>query len=538
MTIEEKAGQLYIIGFNGTRINPYLIEIITKWKVGGVVFSIRNVENPFQVKELIEEMQSIAIRENGVPLIVAINQEGGDRTCFLESLSRNPGSMAIGATHKHEWAYQIARIVGTELKALGFNLLFMPVIDLSSLSDNQVLGTRSFGDDPKFVAEMGAAFIRGLTEVGIIPTAKHFPGCGGSSVDAHFDLPSIRSTFDDLEQNELIPFRRAIGENVPMMMTSHVSFPNIDKHAIATFSEIINTNIAREKLGFNGVIITDAFGMKSLTNHFSPQESAVRAILAGADMILKRHGREANLAILQALRIALENGQITEERINCSLKRIFAIKQKYCLPDQKDISSAIWNRDHIQKIELMGEESVTIVRNNNNLLPLKLNHQTKVLLIMPNILTNASLDGTIGDDAGYLIRGILSDKFSYSIDGFDLIHYSLNPFAEEKKTVVEKAKSYDVLILGTHRSNIRSHQAEMVREIFALNKKIIWIALNSPYDLLDYPEACTYICTYGDRLPQLKALCRLITGEIEPNGRLPVSISNLHVFGHGVISWS
>jgi beta-N-acetylhexosaminidase len=207
------------------------------------------------------------------------------------------------------------------------------------------------------------------------------------------------------------------------------------------------------------------------------------------------------------------------------------------MPVEPIIPTILWNNDHIKELEMMGEESVTIVRNEEKILPLKLNYQTRVLLVMPNVLTNASLDGITGDNAGYIIRGILSDKYSYSTDGFDLVHYNLSPFSEEIKLMVDQAKLYDIIILGSHRSHVNPPQADIVKQLFKLNKKIIWIALNSPYDLLDYPDAPTYICTYGDRLPQLKGLCRLIAGEIVPSGRLPVPISSLHSFGYGISSW-
>jgi beta-N-acetylhexosaminidase len=186
----------------------------------------------------------------------------------------------------------------------------------------------------------------------------------------------------------------------------------------------------------------------------------------------------------------------------------------------------------------MGEDSVTMVRNEEHLLPLKLNQEIRSLLIMPDLLANASLDGMMGDNAGYIIRGILSDKYSYSTDGFDLVHYGLEPFADEVAHIVKKASQYDLLILGSHRSNVRPQQGEMVRKILELGKKVIWIALNTPFDLLDFPAARTYVCTYGDRLPQLKALCRLLSGEIAPKGKLPVGIPNLHNFGYGITDWN
>jgi beta-N-acetylhexosaminidase len=536
MSLAEKAGQMFLIGFNGTTMTDYLREIIAEWKIGGIVFSIRNVENPFQVRDLISEAQDLAMKDVGIPLIVTINQEGGDRTCFLESLSRNPGNMAIGATHDPQWAYTTARIVGMELRTLGFNMLYMPVLDYSNLQKNTALGIRSFGDEPQKVAEMGVQFIKGLHDAGLASTAKHFPGAGGSEIDAHFALPTIKRSLAELEEFELVPFKRAIEAGVSAIMTCHCLFPEIDPSSIATLSKAIITDLARKKLGFNGVITSDAFGMHGLIDHYSPREAAVRAIQAGADMILKRHGRMANHSVLDALREVLKSGTISEGQVNASLERIFTLKQKFCFGDQPDISTVIWNKDYIENLEAMGEKSVTLVRNDEGLLPLKLDHQTRALLIMPDMLANASLDGIPGDPAGYIIRGLLSDKYSDQTDGFDIVYYGLSPYTEEAEQVIEKANGYDVLILASHRSNMLPAQDKMVKELLQLGKRTIWIALNTPYDIQSWPEAKTYLCTYGDRLPQLKALCRIITGEITPNGRLPVAIPGLHERGEGLTS--
>jgi beta-N-acetylhexosaminidase len=515
-------------------MNDTIREIIAEWKVGGVVFSIRNVEDTIQVKGLIDEMQELAMQEVGIPLTVTINQEGGDRTCFLESLSHNPGNMAIGATHKPEWAYEIAKVVGIELRALGFNMLYMPVLDFSNLPENEVLGIRSFGDEAELVSEMGVNYIRGLHEAGLASTGKHFPGGGASEKDAHFELPFVDKSLDELEAYELKPFRKAVEAGVSSVMIAHTVFRKLDDGVIATMSEKIIDGLLREKLGFDGIVTSDAFGMHGLIDHADPQEACVKAILAGGDVILKRHGRKANLAILKALTEAVKCGQIPDQRVDTSLRRIFAVKEKFCGGPQPVVSTAIWNKKHIAILESMGEESVTLLRNDKGLLPLKLDHQTRVLLVMPDMITNASLDGTFGDQAGYIIRGILSEKYSYETDGIDLVHYGLEPYDEEIVKIVNQAKNYDLLILGSHRANLRSQQARMIRELYGLGKEIIWIALNIPYCLMAYPGAKTYLCTYSERLPQLKAVCRLIAGEIEPRGKLPVTIPGLYEFGAGM----
>jgi beta-N-acetylhexosaminidase len=538
MTAEEKAGQLFVTGINGTEMTDYIREVITEWKVSGLVFSIRNMENPFQVRDLISNMQKLALKENGIPLIITINQEGGDRTTFLESLSRNPGNMAVGATHNPAWAYKVAKMIGTELKSLGFNMMFTPDLDINIDAFNPGCGIRSFGDRPELVAAMAEQYIKGQIDAKIASTAKHFPGKGDSNIDAHFDLPDIPHSMERLDQVELVPFKKAVEENTAAIMTSHVRYSAIDKDAIGTFSKVINTDLARIKLNFNNVIITDAFGMKGLTNYYPMGESAVQVILAGGDMILKRHGRNSHLEILNALRKAIKDGRISEERVNQSLERILTLKKQYCSNKIPRVKVSLWNNENIKKLESMCEDSVTLLRNDEHLLPLKLKSDMKVLLIMPDTLANASLDGIPGDRSCNIIRGLLSDIFTYSIDKFDEVLYRIKPYSEEIKEVINKVKNYDLLIFGTHRSNIRSKQVELVKAVFNTGKKTIWIALNTPYDLLDFPDAKTYICTYGDRLPQLKALCRIIAGTITPKGRLPVSIPGLHKFGEGMTDWT
>ena len=253
--------------------------------------------------------------------------------------------------------------------------------------------------------------------------------------------------------------------------------------------------------------------------------------------LLKSFWFKTHLEVLDALRKAIQEGRISDERVNKSLERIFELKQRYCMNELEDIDTALWNRENIETLESLCENSVTLLKNEEGLLPLKLNHDKKVLLIMPDTLENASLDGIPGDRSGNLIRGFLSDKYTYFIDKIDEVDFRINPYSEEVDSVVGKASQYDLLILGTHRSNIRLAQGEMVKKIFQLEKDIIWIALNTPYDLLNYPQAKTYLCTYGDRLPQLKALCRLIAGEIVPKGRLPVTIPGLFEFGEGITAW-
>lgn len=316
MSLDEKVGQMLMPdlrmweGTNTTAMNPGTAQLIKDYHLGGVILFGKNIVDQEQLIRFTDDLQKAS---GEIPLLIAIDQEGGN-VSRIPGGTNMPGNMALGATGSKELAYQVGYTIGRELKELGINLNFAPVMDVNINPANQVIGIRSFGDDPRLVAELGVQYARGLQEAGVGAVAKHFPGHGDTDVDSHLGLPSILHDLDRLEAVELKPFREAIAAGVDMIMTAHVIFPVIDETGLpATLSYPVLTGLLRQEMGFEGVIVTDAFTMKAIADHFGESEAVVTAIKAGADLILMP--RDVGLAHRSILE-AVASGELSEEQIN------------------------------------------------------------------------------------------------------------------------------------------------------------------------------------------------------------------------------
>src|SRR5690606_667232 len=256
--------------------------------VGGVILFARNIRDPVQVANLTRSLQQLAQSSGArIPLFIATDQEGGIVARLRSPAAVMPGAMALGAASSPELAYEAGRSTARQLLAVGINMNFAPVVDVNNNPANPVIGVRSFGEDPELVAELGAAFIRGQQEEGVISTAKHFPGHGDTDTDSHIALPRADHPRVRLDQVELVPFRAAIAAGVDAIMTAHVTFPSIDPTPglPATLSHRVLTGLLREELGHEGLIVTDAMEMQAITANFGIAEAAVRAVEAVGDMV-------------------------------------------------------------------------------------------------------------------------------------------------------------------------------------------------------------------------------------------------------------
>ena len=314
MSLDEKIGQLLIVGFEHDYADDHIKAMISKYHIGGVNLLKRNVKDKTQIKNLIENLQTIST----VPLFIAADQEGGgaSRFNFLEQLT--PQVKIDGNKQAEKVAFERA----LELKGLGINMNFSPVLDYVS-DPNSYLYTRTFGAEVEDIAELGGAMINGYRNGGIIPVAKHFPGYGNLLIDPHTNKASLVISSEELEQN-LIPFKKVVaGNSAIAIMTAHISIPSIDTKP-ATLSSKFLDEILRKRFGFKGVIITDDIEMVSAGN--SIEEVAVEAVKAGADMIISTYTPEKQIRIFNALKYAVLDGRIQEERIDESVARILELK--------------------------------------------------------------------------------------------------------------------------------------------------------------------------------------------------------------------
>ncbi|WEK52952.1 MAG: beta-N-acetylhexosaminidase [Candidatus Cohnella colombiensis] len=333
LTLEEKIGQLILIGVEGTAIDDTLTKMIQDKHYGGIIFYQNNLSNLADSVKLINELKA-ANSSNPLPLFLSVDQEGGKVSRLPSDFVTMPSAATVGRTENPELASQMGKILAEELKLMGFNVNFAPVLDIASNPNNKVIGDRAFGDQADLVTKMGIAQMKGMQDNGVIPVIKHFPGHGDTSTDSHLNLPIVNKTIDELKQLEWIPFQAAIKEQAEVVMIAHILYPNIDKDAPASFSHILIQDQLRGKLGFEGVVITDELTMGAISNHYGVVPSAINAIKAGSDIVMIAHNYKQMNLVYKQLLTEVKNGNITEERINESVRRIITLKQKYNLTNE------------------------------------------------------------------------------------------------------------------------------------------------------------------------------------------------------------
>ncbi|MGF7186320.1 beta-N-acetylhexosaminidase [Desulfitispora alkaliphila] len=532
MTIEEKVGQMLMPdirmwqGENTTGMNPGTEQMIKGYHLGGVILFEKNIETSHQLAKFTHQLQNTS----SIPMFISIDQEGG-RVQRLPQGTNMPGNMALGATGSPDTTYQAAKVMAQELKALGINLNFAPVLDVNNNPANPVINTRSFGADPDLVSKLGISYMEGLHSEGIIATAKHFPGHGDTDTDSHLELPSLPHSRERLDQVELKPFREIIEVGIDMIMTAHVTFPEIDNTKLvskkngdeitipATLSHKVLTQLLRDELHFDGVIVTDAFTMKAISDHFGEEEAVVMAIQAGADIILMPNDLEVTF---NSILNAVAEGTISEERIDESVKRILDLKDQYNLLEPLEESEAkaveaatsIVGSSYNKKVEIdIAKQAVTLIRDETNRLPVNINDTKDIAILMPE---NEHLEFikkalTLITDSNNLVP----EYKSYANKSLDL--QSLNLIEDN-----------DLIILGTSNITDTSEELALLRKLLQkanhADTDVIVIALDNPYDLMHLPEVNTYLAIYGSHEPNLTAAVKAIFGEFSPSGTLPVSI--------------
>lgn len=317
----EMIGELFMVGFEGYSLPDSMKKMIDQNHVGGVILFERNIDSPEQVVKLTDELRSLS-----ASIFIAVDQEGGrvSRFHFLEYDS----SLSLAGSGNSRYVYESCRRMAGELKALGINMNLAPVLDVNTNFKNPVIGDRSFGSDPAVVAEYGKAAVLGFEESGIIACGKHFPGHGDTSEDSHKSLPIVRCTGERIRQVELRPFKSAIDCGLSAVMTAHVLYPELDD-VPATFSDTIVTGLLRNELGFDNIIITDDLEMGAISKNYDIEKISVSALLAGTDILLICKSLHLQKLLLEYVSMALEKGELSEERICSSYTRINKIKEKF-----------------------------------------------------------------------------------------------------------------------------------------------------------------------------------------------------------------
>ena len=523
MSLEEKVGQVIFGFFRGPVLSSELEEMIRDYHLGGVIlYSISgNVESPLQVASLVNAIQHVANKYDQIPLLVSIDQEGGLVERLTKGVTVFPGNMALGAVGNEKLAEKSAEITARELRILGITLNYAPVVDVNSNPANPVIGIRSFGSDPETVARLGTAMVKPYVQERVLCSAKHFPGHGDAGIDSQSGLPVIDRSRDELEKIELTPFKSMVQEGVPAVMTAHIVVPalNGNQDLPATLSPVV-LQFLRKDMEYDGLILTDSMGMGAIDQRWGMEEAAILAFLAGADVLLfgadKGHEPAEQKGVHQALLEAVRSGRISQERLDQSVRRILKAKALVRVMDDPypDFSKIdeLALPENLQIAQEIADRSLTLIKNANQLLPVHIDVSFPVVWpkeyekVLQILLTQCP-----------------------NLKPFLL---SLDPTDEEKNSLREHLKGTGIVVIGSYDLLRNTGWKELVQSV--TNEKTILVAMRSPYDIMEIPNFGAAVATYGDRPVSVEALGRLLKGEIQPRGQLPVDLPGKYQRGWGM----
>lgn len=529
LTLEEQIGQILMVGFPGTTPTPELVELIQRYHIGNIILFSRNVQDARQLRALTNQLQDLA-REAGqrFPLLIAIDQENGMVQRLGSDATIFPGNMALGAAGSEQSAYEVALAAGLELRALGVNLNLAPVVDVNNNPANPVIGVRSFGEDPRQVALLAGAEIRGYRNAGVATCIKHFPGHGDTATDSHLAVPVVPYDMERLEQIELVPFKSGIAAGTDCVMTAHIYFPALmgETNLPATLSPVVIRQLLREQLGFQGVIITDCLEMKAVSETVGVGRGAVLAQQAGNDLILISHLYERQLAGITALKAAVQAGETDPEQIRQSVERVLALKESLQRHRQQPSGDQALNwvgcEAHQRLRDQIYARSTTLVRDNHKLLPLHLEPEQRLLVVY----THRDI-WTQVEDKGYPEEFLVERLRQYHANTSAFVLTEQTTPAEHEQ-LYSAAREASAILMVTVNALLDQQQVKVMQNLIATGRPVIGLAPYSPYDLLAFPELDTYLATYEYTQPAIAAAVRALFGEIQLQGKLPVSLPGLY----------
>ncbi len=521
MTLDQQIGQLFMVGFQGYEPPREIVDLIQRWHVGGIIFFSRNIRDARQTLELTTRLQQLA-REAGhpYPLLIATDQENGIVRRLGPDATLFPGNMALGATGSEQITREVAEATGRELKALGINMNLAPDADVNNNPANPVIGVRSFGEDAALAARLTAAAVRGYQSAGVVATLKHFPGHGDTATDSHQALPIIPYSMERLNTLELVPFKAGIAAGAESIMTAHLYLPELmpGEPLPATISPAILKDLLRDQLGFGGVIISDCLEMNAISKTVGTAQGAVRALQAGVDLVLVSHRADRQRASIELVRAAVKKGEIFAERISQSVERIIRLKQRRlsweALPDASALS-IVGSAEHRQLRDRAYALSTTLLRNDDNLVPLQITPQTRLLVLAQHksALSRAE-DGSYPET-------YLAERIQQRHSQVTSLLINSRRTAEETRRILQAVADSDVTILITMNAHRDEQQQSLLRQLLRTGKPMIGVSVATPYDLAQTTELHTALATYEYTQPALESAVRVLFGEIPAQGRLP-----------------
>ncbi len=512
LTLEQRVGQMFMVSLYGSQLTDVGHDFLQRWQPGVVALFGNNAGAPQQVTALTNAFQQTITDAGGLPLLIAVDQEGGLIAHLTDGFTTFPAPMLITATGDPELAYAVGEAIGRELAAVGINMNLAPVADLETNPNNPIIQRRSFGSDPNLTAPIVASFARGLQGAGVLATLKHFPGHGDTSADSHVVLPVVNHPRERLEAVELVPFQAGVAAGAEAVMVAHIWYPALEpqENVPATLSHNIVTGLLREDMGFDGLIMTDALAMDAIDTIYSYEDATVMAVQAGVDLLAfgTNAGLQTQGQAIQAVVDAVRAGLIPEERINASVQRILDVKARYGILDWQplDIATAserVNQEAHEELVSTLFRAGVTLVYDDRGALPF--DADSSVAIVYPATRTQ-----------------IMRECEAYH-PAIDWVGVSQSPQEEEIAWARSAARRNDTVVVFTQNAVDDPQQQTLVNVLPPENT--IVVALWSPYDWTAFPDISGYVATYSPLRPAVPAACALLFGAIQARGQLPIALS-------------
>lgn len=527
LTLEQAITQKLMWTFRGLEPTPEILALIKEQFVGGLtIFRYLNVDNAAQVRALTAALQQAAAEAGQPPLLIAADQEGGQLMAIENGPTHFPGNLALGAAGSLELARQTGLAMGRELAAMGININYAPACDVNSNPQNPVIGTRSFGEDPVLVGRLAAAMVEGLQAAGVAATAKHFPGHGDTASDSHHSTPVLWHSEERLRSVEWPPFAEAIAAGVRLVMTGHIALPKVDNGSTipATLSPRLVRTMLRDELGFTGVIISDAMVMGAIEQGPGLIVDTIAAAAAGVDLLLLDGDLSTQKNVYTGLLQATQRGLLTQADMVASAQRVLELRKWLAQTPQPSLE-VVGCAEHHALAGQIAAQSITLVRDEAHVIPLRLGAEARLAVIMPQ-----PVDLTPADTSSLVDCALARVMRRHAqVTEFKVAHH---PSPAEIAALRQQVLDYDVVIVGTINAYAQAEQPALVNELLMTGIPVIVVALRMPYDLQAFPAAPTYLCSYNILEPSMEALAQVLWGEIPPLGRLPVSIPGLYPLGH------
>jgi len=534
LSIREKAAQLVMPWIGGeywasdNAAMQAALELARDQGVGGFVVGVGT--SPYDLAAKLNTLQRAA----RLPLLVAADLESGP-AMRIRGGTAFPGNMALGATGRELDAYEVGRVTAVEAQAVGIHWVFAPVVDVNNNPANPIINTRAFGEDPRRVAELGAAFLRGVEEHGLMATAKHFPGHGDTGVDSHLALPLITADRARLDTVELVPFRAAVRAGVDAVMSGHLAVPALTgpDGPPATLSAAVLDTLLRGQLAFRGLVVTDALNMGAIVSRYGAAQAAVRAFAAGADVLLMPGDAPA---AIDAIVAAVQSGEIPEARLDASVERIFAAKTRaglwgHRLVDPRGIAGAVGTTADWTLAQDIARRSVVLVKDSLRLVPLGPERRRRVVV------------AAFGDDGGSSIGATFIQTLRSGVDtlrAFRLYPASGPASYDSVRSAAVGAGA--VIVAAAPRPaawrpdavSVAPALAALVEELAAEGRPVILVSLGSPYVLAQAPHVPAFLVAWNSTDPTERAAAQALLGLAPITGRLPVSLPPLYPIGTGL----